>query len=146
MIIHCQPPPRPPIWKLCDGNRTNDILQIQNVNTIPFNPRSGSSFTIVMDGVLSKPVYDDTFVDVDMAYSGVPLFSIRLHLCNVFLPCPIPAGPTQQSVTEYISVLTPPGGPYTGTIRIANKHGENVTCVNYFFMMVCIYIYIVLYV
>lgn len=124
------------IWKFCSGDRSKDLLTVTNVILDPAVPKTGAPLSITLQGDLKEDIQGAAFVDVDVSYSGVQLFQGQVPACSQdFLPCPIKAGKIDQKFTQTVPGFAPPGGPYTGTARLADGNGNNFTCITFDFMM-----------
>lgn len=126
------------IWSFCSGDK-QDPSWLINVNSVEFNPsppKSGAPFKLHVTGDLKQDVGPDAVVSVDVAYSGISLFQGDLNVCESgFLPCPVAAGKFDETIEQDIPPFAPPGGPYTGSARLADGKNNTYTCIKFDFMM-----------
>ena len=126
------------IWNFCSGDKQDPswLINVATVEFSPSTPKSGAPFQLHVTGDLKQAIGSDAIVAVDVAYSGIQLYQGTQNVCDAgFLTCPIAVGKFDQTIKQDVPAFAPPGGPYTGTARLADGKNNTYTCIQFNFMM-----------
>ncbi|EGR51806.1 uncharacterized protein TRIREDRAFT_45085 [Trichoderma reesei QM6a] len=117
--------------EFCDGNRANDLIEIQKVDLAPNPPKPGATLLITATGDVKKTITKGAYVKVTVKYGLIQLLSTTADLCeqlgNVDLTCPLEEG--QMTITKSVDLPTAiPPGTYNVFADVYSDDDEQITC------------------
>ncbi|KAK5998314.1 Phosphatidylglycerol/phosphatidylinositol transfer protein [Cladobotryum mycophilum] len=97
---------------LCDGDHSDDLVQITKVDISPNPPKPGQDLVITATGTVSNTIQDGAYAQVTVKLGLIRLLSQTFDLCqqvgNIDLKCPLEAGNLTVSHTVTLPREIPP--------------------------------------
>ncbi|KAM3508716.1 hypothetical protein MY10362_000997 [Beauveria mimosiformis] len=117
--------------ELCDGDHSDDLIIINNVDLTPNPPKAGQELLIKASGTVKEAIEKGAYVKLTVKYGLIRLLTTTADLCeqigNVDLKCPVKAGDQTIEKTVELPAEIPPG-TYTVIADVYNDDDTPITC------------------
>ncbi|OAA41117.1 phosphatidylglycerol / phosphatidylinositol transfer protein [Beauveria brongniartii RCEF 3172] len=117
--------------ELCDGDHSDDLITINNVDLTPNPPKAGQDLLIEASGTVKETIEQGAYVKLTVKYGLITLLTTNADLCeqigNVDLKCPVTAGDQTIEKIVKLPVEIPPG-KYTVRADVYNADDTPITC------------------
>ncbi|KAK8148745.1 Phosphatidylglycerol/phosphatidylinositol transfer protein [Beauveria asiatica] len=98
--------------EFCDGDHSEDLITINNVDLTPNPPKAGQELLIKASGTVKQAIEQGAYVKLSVKYGLIKLLTTTADLCeqigNVDLKCPVEAGDQTIEKTVKLPAEIPP--------------------------------------